>query len=190
MHGKRAKALLSLAALLVGSSVACGSEKAECTTVGAIDARYVEIGGSAGPLGECTRAESDLDGGRAQEFRNGSMYWTPQTGAWEVYGQIGDKYAEMGGPTSALRWPTSGELATPNNLARFNRFETGNIYSSPAGTYAIHGAIFDAWGREGFEASRFGFPTSDEFAVPDGRQSDFQGGWIKFITGTGQIVTS
>ncbi|MGE2767182.1 LGFP repeat-containing protein [Rhodococcus sp. 1.20] len=33
-------------------------------------------------------------------------------------------------------------------------------------------------------------PTTDEYATPDGRRTDFQGGWIAWIAATGQIVTS
>lgn len=42
----------------------------------------------------------------------------------------------------------------------------------------------------GFSAERFGLPTSDEFEVPDGRQTNFQGGWIRWVSGTGEILTS
>ncbi|MGY5309408.1 LGFP repeat-containing protein [Nocardia gipuzkoensis] len=101
-----------------------------------------------------------------QDFDNGAIYWTDKTGAWEVFGLIGNKYDSMGGPASALRWPVSGELSTPNGPARFNRFQTGNIYHSPAGTDAVYGGIFGEWARQGYENGRLGFPISDEFDVP------------------------
>ncbi|WP_228835240.1 LGFP repeat-containing protein [Nocardia abscessus] len=57
-------------------------------------------------------------------------------------------------------------MSTPNGPARFNRFQTGNIYHSPAGTDAVYGGIFGEWARQGYENGRLGFPISDEFDVP------------------------
>ena len=156
----------------------------------AIGARYISIGGEDGPFGRCANGEEERNGGQIQQFTDGAIYWTESTGSWEVYGQIGAKYAAARGLTSGVGWPVSGELSTPDNSARFNRFEHGNIYFSEAGTHPVHGAIFDAWGRQGFESGRFGLPTSDEFEVLDGRRTNFQGGWIRWVSGTGQILTS
>ncbi|WP_420878985.1 DUF4185 domain-containing protein [Rhodococcus sp. (in: high G+C Gram-positive bacteria)] len=158
---------------------------------GPIASRYRQIGAETGPLGHPTSNEYNLAGGKIQDFEYGRIYWTSSTGAWETYGLIGEKYHQMGGPTSVLGWPTSGEIGTPNGLGRFNRFVEGNIYFNPtAGTHAIYGAIFARWGQEGYENSRFGFPTSDEYSVPEGRRSDFQGGWIRWNSTTGMTTTS
>ncbi|QIX53955.1 trehalose corynomycolyl transferase (plasmid) [Rhodococcus sp. DMU1] len=180
--------VLSVAVSFLG---ACSTdERACCLPYGAIGARYIAIGGENGPLGRCTGQEAERDGGRSQDFAHGAMFWTEQTGAWEVYGQIGTKYTDLGGPTSAVGWPVSGELTTPNGIGRFNRFQQGNIYFAPTGTHPVYGAIFAEWGRHGFENGRFGFPTSDEFDVPDGRQTNFEGGWIRWIPDGDQVLTS
>ncbi|WP_254699375.1 LGFP repeat-containing protein [Rhodococcus sp. SGAir0479] len=172
---------------------------ANCTITGAFGVRYLDIGGGNGPLGRCDSPEyvklPGLGQGRAQDFLNGKMYWTAGTGGWETYGAIGDKYESLGGPSSALGWPTSGELGTPNGLGRFNRFQNGNIYfGNPVGrAHMVIGAIFARYGQEGYEGGRFGFPTSDEF-VPDNnqnlRQVNFEHGWIRFDFSTGQTYTS
>ena len=44
--------------------------------------------------------------------------------------------------------------------------------------------------RNSHENGRFGLPTSDEFAVNGGRQVNFQGGWIRWLSATNSIVTS
>jgi hypothetical protein len=161
------------------------------TVGGAIGARYNVLGADTGPLGDPVGNEYDIAGGRAQDFEHGRIYAGPSTGAWETYGLIAQKYQSLGGPAGVLGWPTSGELGTPNGQGRFNRFVQGNIYFNPqAGTHSVYGAIFQEWGRRGYEGGRFGFPTSDEYAVADGRQNNFQGGWIRWITATGRIVTS
>ncbi len=183
-------ALTAVLAVVALGLAACDSdEEVCCWPTAAIGTRYAELSGPTGPLGDCRGGEFDRDGGRVQDFDNGAIYWTDKTGAWEVYGLIGEKYDSMGGPASALRWPVSGELSTPNGLARFNRFQTGNIYHSPAGTHAVYGGIFGEWARQGYENGRLGFPTSDEHDVPTGRRMDFQRGWIEWNATTGQLTT-
>ncbi|MBF6241509.1 trehalose corynomycolyl transferase [Nocardia otitidiscaviarum] len=176
-------------ALAIFGVVGCATEDDECCwPTGAVGTRYAEVPGPTGPLGDCTGDERDRDGGRQQDFEQGAIYWTPDTGAWEVYGQIGDEYENMGGPTSALGWPVSGELPTPDGVGRFNRFQHGNIYHSPAGTYPVYGAIFDAYAQQGYENGRLGFPTSGEQDTDEGRRGNFQGGWIEWNSSTGAIT--
>ncbi|MEV0293510.1 trehalose corynomycolyl transferase [Nocardia sp. NPDC050710] len=183
-------ALAAALTVLALGLAACGSkEEVCCWPTAAIGTRYAELSGPTGPLGDCRSEEYDRDGGRVQDFQNGAIYWTDKTGAWEVYGLIGDKYASMNGPVSPLRWPVSGELATPNGVGKFNRFQTGNIYHSPAGTHAVYGAIFTEWARQGHENGRLGFPISDEYDTLSGRRVDFERGWIEWNKDTGQITT-
>lgn len=106
-------------------------------------------------------------------------------------GAIGAKWNQLGGAGTPgggagfLGVPTSAEYDVPGGRAQ--NFTVGKIYWSPAtGAHEVQGFILDAWGQEGFESSRYGFPTSDEMAipgVPGGRQSIFQGGTISFIKG-------
>ncbi|NNH70126.1 trehalose corynomycolyl transferase [Nocardia uniformis] len=168
---------------------ACDLFDGSCETTGAIGARYDEVGGPTGPLGDCTGDERGRDGGRQQDFEHGAIYWTPDSAAWEVHGLIGDKYEDIGGPPAALGWPVSGELPTPNGVGQFNRFQTGNIYHSPAGTHPVYGAILDEYARQGYENGRLGFPTSGEESVPAGRRTNFERGWIEWNSTTGAITT-
>ncbi|KDQ02964.1 LGFP repeat-containing protein [Rhodococcus qingshengii] len=161
------------------------------TVGGAIGARYTQLGAETSSLGAPTGDEQTLSNGRVQDFEHGRIYWSAATGVWETYGLIAQKYLDLGGPTSPLGWPTSGELGTPNGIGRFNRFTEGNIYFNPqAGTHCVYGAIFTEYGRHGYEGGRFGFPITDEYSTPEGRRNDFQGGWIAWISATGQVVTS
>ena len=47
-------------------------------------------------------------------------------------------------------------------------------------------SIRDAWAASGWEAGPLGYPISDEYAVADGRRSDFQRGSITWIAATDQ----
>lgn len=50
------------------------------------------------------------------------------------------------------------------------------------------GAIRDKWGSLGWENSPLGFPVTDEYAIPGGARSDFQGGCITWTPSTGAVV--
>ncbi|WP_084811802.1 LGFP repeat-containing protein [Gordonia westfalica] len=63
-------------------------------------------------------------------------------------------------------------------------------WSAATGARAVYGAVFAAYGRNGYENGRFGRPTSEEFAVNGGRQVNSQGGWIRWLSATNSIVTS
>src|SRR5712691_3610825 len=59
--------------------------------------KWESLGGEHGPLGRVRTDERDaFGGGRYNEFENGYIYWSPQTGVHAVYGEIGKKWAELG----------------------------------------------------------------------------------------------
>jgi uncharacterized protein with LGFP repeats len=135
--------------------------------------------------------------GRFNHFaNNGSIYWTPSTGAWSIHGAIRAKWASMGWELSVLGYPTTDETGTPDGVGRFNHFSStdgwgGSIYWTPStGAWSIHGAIRAEWASMGWERSCLRYPVSDEFAIPGGRQSNLQGGVITFSWATGQANPS
>ena len=159
------------------SSYRCGSNM----TGGAIDAKYRALGGCSSFLGAAlTEERTTPDGiGRFNHFQGGSIYWTPDTGAFEVHGAIRDKWAELGWETGFLRYPITDETKTPDGVGRFNHFQGGSIYWTPStGAHVVYGKIRDKWEELGWERSALGYPTSDEYAVAGGRRSDFQHGSI------------
>jgi uncharacterized protein with LGFP repeats len=117
--------------------------------------------------------------GRVRDFQGGSIYWTPETGAHEVHGDIRVKWARSGGVRSFLGYPVTDETGTPDGVGRFNHFQGGSIYWTPeTGAQEVHGDIRERWASMGWERSRLGYPTSDERSWERGRLSDFQGGSI------------
>ena len=160
-----------------------------------------QLGGPGGFLGQpfdagAGAAEMGLpDGrGRARDFQNGSIYWTPQTGAFEIHGLIRVHWAQLGGVRSILRYPVTDELGTPDGRGRFNHFEGGSIYWTPqTGAHEIHGAIRDKWASMGWERSFLGYPVSDELGVPGSNQriSRFEHGEIRWTPdGGAQAIRS
>ncbi|ATB27278.1 N-acetylmuramoyl-L-alanine amidase [Melittangium boletus] len=159
-----------------------------CSVGGAILTRYNQLGGAGGILGPCTTNELKTpDGvGRFNHFQKGSIYWTPETGAWEVHGLIRAKWEALGWETGVLGYPTTGEMATPDGVGRFNHFKKdgtlGSIYWTPElGAWEVHGLIRAKWEALGWETGVLGYPTTDETATPDGvgRFNHFKKGGIE-----------
>ncbi|WP_019855978.1 hypothetical protein [Actinopolyspora mortivallis] len=102
------------------------------TVKGLIGKRYYDLGGPNGVLGYPTTDErSTPDGrGRFNHFNGAggaSIYWTPSTGAHEIYGGIRDHWASMGWERSYLGYPTTGEFDLGDGIGRRNHFEGGHI---------------------------------------------------------------
>jgi GH35 family endo-1,4-beta-xylanase len=152
---------------------------------GGIRNKWANMGWERSILGYPVSDETGASDGvaRFNHFSNsGSIYWTPNTGAWSIHGLIRDKYQARGGPSSFLGYPVSDETGTPDGVGRFNHFSnSGSIYWTPStGAWSIHGAIRNKWASMGWERSCLGYAVSDEFAIPNGRQSDFQRGTITY----------
>ncbi len=129
-----------------------------------VEMKYAETGGKSGflgkPLGQ-TRSCDD-GAGRCRRFRSGAgiegaIFWHPETGAFELHGEILERWSELGGTTSMLGYPVSDEydisaetyardiLAKPTCLGdggtvvigRGNRFRNGCIIKlAPSGARA------------------------------------------------------
>ena len=123
--------------------------------------------------------------GRYSVFERGSIYWTRKTGAHVVHGIIRDKWRDLGWEPGVLGYPISDEVTTPDRVGRYNVFEGGSIYWTPeTGAHELLGRIRDKWKELGWEAGELGYPTSGEYAVTDGRRSDFQRGSIEWNAAT------
>ena len=165
-------------------------------TGGAIRNKWLDLGGGSSVLGNPTTGENTTpDGvGRYNHFNGAgneaSIYWTPSTGAHEVHGSIHAKWKALGWETGVCGYPTTDESTTPDGVGRYNHFDKGSsIYWTPGtGAHQVGGAIRNKWASLGWENSSLGYPTSDEYAIPGGRRSDFQGGSITWDASTG-IVT-
>ncbi|SFK44244.1 LGFP repeat-containing protein [Amycolatopsis sacchari] len=166
-----------------GASIYWTSTTGAYEIQGDIRKKWLAMG--AGPrLGYPTTDESITpDGiGRYNHFNHpdgASIYWTPNTGAHQIQGAIRNKWAAMGWETGP-GYPTTDETTTPDGIGRFNHFTNNtSIYWSPSsGVHSVVGTIRDTWASLGWERSRLGYPTSDEYGIAGGRRSDFQHGYI------------
>lgn len=147
---------------------------ADCTVIGAIaDAT------ASGDYGSCTVNEYDVKGGKAQDFRGGRAYWSPDTGAHVLFGRIGAAYAEAGGPDSWLGFPVTGEQATPDGVGRYVHFQNGSIYWTPeTDAQAVPKDMVDAWAEIGWEAGDLGYPVGAPKEMGGKLVQQFQRGYI------------
>ncbi len=157
---------------------------------GLIREKYVSLGGAASFLGSPTSDEfSAGDGrGRGSHFEHGEIYWSPQTGAHEVHGWIVDRWRALGWENRSLGFPTTDEFSVGSGSGQGSHFENGSIYSSPAGAYAVQGAIRDAWRDTGWEIGPLGFPLTNENDDGIGKVSYFQHGAIHWTSAEGARV--
>ena len=96
-----------------------------------------------------------------------SIYWTAQTRAFSVEGLIRGHYAALGWERG-LGYPTSDEQKAHDGVGRFHTFERGIIVWHPqTGACAVIGDILARYLAVG--GTRYGYPTTDESATPDGR---------------------
>jgi uncharacterized protein with LGFP repeats len=60
-----------------------------------------------------------------------SIYWSPNTGAHLVIGEIREYWLKMGGAKGKLGYPIGDETNTPDHYGRLSRFQNGEIWWYP-----------------------------------------------------------
>lgn len=172
-------------------------------TQGLIREKYLDLGGSRWLGGSPTISESTCPDNRGKynhfQFNNASIYWTPETGAHEIHGDIRQHWAALGWETGPAGYPSTDESVCPDGVGRYNHFKklnsTGGVmwnasiyWTGGTGAWCVQGAIRDKWASMGWEKSSLGYPTSDEYAVTGGRRSNFQHGTITYNSATGAVT--
>jgi uncharacterized protein with LGFP repeats len=160
---------------------------------GAILGEYRAVGGPTGVLGYPVTDEEGVDDGvgRVSTFTGGGIWFTVPTGAHEVHGAIGGRYAELGGPASVLGYPVTDEQGVSDGVGRVSTFTGGGIwFTVPTGAHEVHGAILGDYRAVGGPTGVLGYPVTDELGNPDGvgRRSNFAGSGgasIYFTVATG-----
>ena len=91
--------------------------------------RYEKIGSvkSAIGAGKSVPVCGLRNSGCYQAFKNGFLYWTKNTGTWEVHGGIYDAWKRAGLENGVLGYPKSEEKKNSSNVT-YQEFEKGKIY--------------------------------------------------------------
>jgi uncharacterized protein with LGFP repeats len=164
---------------------------------GEIRRRWAASGWETGPLGYPVTDEfGSPDGvGRGNHFNGSggaSIYWTPGSGAHSVQGEIRSRWAASGWETGPLGYPVTDEFGSPDGVGRANHFNGSggaSVYWTPrTGAHSVQGLIRNRWAALGWETGALGYPTTDEYGVPEGRRSDFQRGALVWEPRIGQVT--
>lgn len=111
---------------------------------------------------------------------------------------IYNKWVSLGGRSGFLGCPIMNEAeagvspqGTSGRWAEFSGGNGGFVIWHRTGrlantSFEVHGLIFRLYKSLGGTASWLGFPISDEYDVPGGRRSDFEGGYIVWNAQTGE----
>lgn len=168
------------------------------TVFGAIEQKWLSIGGPNSPLKHpVTNEFKTFDGvGRRQNFQGGMISWRPNTGAFVVWGLIGERWLQIG--AEQFGYPITDESVTGDRKGRFNHFrafradnsligESTIIWQPQTGAHQIYGAIRDFWAKNGWERSQVGYPVNAEEDRSDqaGRSQLFQRGRILWTSSNG-----
>ncbi|MEX5721555.1 reprolysin-like metallopeptidase [Geodermatophilus maliterrae] len=149
---------------------------------------YRSLGGSGGSLGAPTGDElcGLRSGGCAQHFRNGSIYWSPATGARVVRDQLLAEFLRTGGPSGWLGYPVGDRYATPDS-GWTQAFQGGRVHSSPAtGAHAVPARLGAAYDPLRGESGVLGYPVTAPYPTAGGGQTQaFQHGRIHWSQATG-----
>ena len=162
----------------------------ESDASGAINAAWDAAGGSSPAVGAQDGDVYSVGTGYGQKFTDGQIFYTPDTGAHLIYGEILDKYQSLGGPgDSDLGFPTIDEVAGlvgPNSrVSTFSASDKPAIFwTSDTGAWVVRGALNAAWDKLGGSAGTLGVPTEDERYDGDVVSQKFTGGELSWNTAT------
>ncbi|RKR29776.1 LGFP repeat-containing protein [Arthrobacter oryzae] len=152
-----------------------------------------KVGYEKGKLGYPTGNEvcGLRNGGCYQSFQGGTIHYAPGVGAFATWGGIRTAWGKVGYEKGKLGYPLSNEICGLRNGGCYQGFQGGTIHYAPGvGAFATWGAIRAAWGTQGYERGRLGYPTTNEFPTGGGSVAQkFQGGRISWSPGTGTKIT-
>ena len=158
--------------------------------LGAIETLWRSTGAEQGLLGYPTQSVSTTPDRRGQyaHFEDGSIYWTPTTGARAMLGPIRTLWLSTGAERGLLGYPTQSVSTAPDGVGQYARFEGGSIYWSPTtGTRAMLGPVETLWRSAGGEQGVLGYPTQSVSTTRDGKgqYAHFEHGSIYWTPATG-----
>jgi len=127
-------------------------------------------------------------GGCAQDFQKGSVFWTPATGARTISGAVLAKWNATGRERGSLGYPTGSTVCGIAQGGCAQDFQKGSIFStSTTGAHSITGDVLARWNATGRETGSLGYPTWDTVCgiAQGGCAQDFQKGSIFSTPTTG-----
>ena len=148
--------------------------------------RWKQIGGADSVVGGLKSTERAITGGAAQDFTKGTIYWSSEFGAREMYGPILAAYRAVAESTSQLGVPRTAVQPRRSGGSRV-LFANGVVFSrSATGTVPLWGPIATAYLDAKGVASPLGWPTRGNRPTTRGERADFEHGYIAWNKTTNQ----
>lgn len=160
----------------------------------AIAAAYRAAGGSSGPLGAKQGDQYAVgDTGAGQNFAGGKVFFSPDTGAYAVTGDILAKYEKAGGPTGDLGFPTGGESDGGVPDSRVSTFAASDnpviFWTKDHGAVVVRGAMKAAWDKLGGATGALGAPVDDQNTEGATVTQKFTGGQVSWDSKANKFTT-
>ncbi|MBJ7450973.1 MAG: hypothetical protein JHC71_02680 [Blastococcus sp.] len=125
-------------------------------------------------------------GGCGQHFAQGTIYWSPATGARFLYGRytpeaaIWHRWERDRWENGPLGYPVGNPICGLRNGGCGQHFQGGSVYFSlGSGPVRVSGTIRDKWAAQGWENGRLGYPVSEVQRVRGVWVQYFQGGQLR-----------
>ena len=178
------------------SSVNCGLIRSGCwqryeygfivhtPTTGAWESKggirnyWVSTGSETGSLGYPIGAEIAANGGWYQNYENGYVVGSLNTGFWTSNGNIRTRWKELGTETGSLGYPLSDTACGLVDGGCWQRYQRGFIVKSSSGTWESKGGIRKQWVTLGAESGELGYPAGPETAIENGWFQKYTNGYI------------
>lgn len=138
-------------------TVSLSPEKQNKPAITAIHAKIKELKASLGAQ-DGILCETPDGRGKYWHFKNGSVYWSPETGAKGVFGLIRQRWAQLGWEKSYLGYPMTDEMDTYDTAAKVSKFQGGQLTWRPWTNKVTEGKASDL-------KVDLPIPTSEEWRV-------------------------
>ena len=129
---------------------------------GGIRARWSQLGYQGGVMGYPI-SEIVWDGrGWYQNYENGAIIGTNDTGFWESYGKIRTRWSQLGWQSGGMGYPTSEVVR--DGKGYWQNYENGAIIGTDkTGYWESKGEVRSIWASMGYQGGKAGYPASAEY---------------------------
>lgn len=166
-----------------GAAVYSRTDLGTFVMYGGIREEYARQGYNWGVLGwpsgpqRCDLAQ----GGCAQSFEKGAIYWHPTHGVATVAGEFASAYDERGGLGGSLGYPIAAmSPRVGNGSGAVQAFQGGALYIKEGRDAVTTGAIREEYARQNYSWGTLGWPVADQQCglAASGCMQEFETGWI------------
>lgn len=128
------------------------------------------------------------DGGCAEPFQNGWLFWSAASGGHAVLGDLGGAWFAAGAQDGRLGYPVGELLCGLRDGGCMQQFQGGRLYwSAASGAASTRGAALVVWERAGAQDGLYGYPVGEvACGLRDGGCAQpFQRAWLFWSPATG-----